>query len=101
MGCVSTTIMKLLQYPLPALTLSKKQCDDLVKPIHAVGLTQSGICRKFPKDLIYGSKELHGLGWDDLYVDQGTSKVEILLEHISSQSMTGKLLRSAIEWSSI
>ena len=99
--CISTTIMKTLQYPLPALTLTKKECRKLTSPIHEIGLPQSRICRKFPKDLVYGSTDTLGLGLDDLYVDQGTSKVEILLEHLYADNMTGSLLRSALEWSSI
>jgi hypothetical protein len=33
-----TTILKTLQYPLPALTLTEKQCDKIMAPILEVGL---------------------------------------------------------------
>ena len=99
--CVSSTILKILQYPLPELTLSRQECRQLLQPIRGVDLPISKICRKFPHDLLYGSKSTLGLGWDDLYVDQGTSKIEILLEHLYTDSTTGSLLRLALEWSSI
>ena len=54
-----------------------------------------------PKALVHGPRDKLGLGLDDIYIDQGAAKVEILLDHLHAKSMTGYLIRSAIEWSTI
>ena len=80
--------MNFLQYPLPALTLTKAECADLVAPIHAIGLPRSHICRKFPKDLVYGYSSSLCLGLDDLYVDQEVSHAETYMEHLHADTLT-------------
>ena len=51
--CLSSTIIKKLEYPLTALTLSKKECDKLIRIIKDIGLPQFKICKNFPLDLVH------------------------------------------------
>ena len=44
-----------LEYPLPALTLSKKECGELITVIKDAGLPQSSICKKNPLYLVHGT----------------------------------------------
>ena len=99
--CVSSTITKTLEYPLPALSLSRKDCQQIMKPVKDAGLSQASVCHTFPLDLVYGSTDLMGLGMTDLYVSQGLAHVEIVQEYIRSTCMIGSLLRTAIEWAKI
>ena len=50
---VNSTIMKTLEYPMIAITLSKKQWDYIMSPILIYSLPKSGIVRIFPRDVVY------------------------------------------------
>jgi hypothetical protein len=54
---MTTTILRTLHYPLPATTLTHKQCDAIMIPILQAGLPCSGIVRTFPRALVYGPSE--------------------------------------------
>ena len=99
--CVTSTIMKTLTYPLPALTLTNAECNHIFAPVRAAGLNHSSINRNYPSDLVFGDKALFGLGLDNLFEIQGVTKLTILQEYIHSDEITGTLLRSALEWATI
>jgi hypothetical protein len=50
-------ILKTLQYPLPALTLSEKDCDKIMALILKVRLPTMAICRNYPRKIVYAPKE--------------------------------------------
>ena len=87
------TIMKKLEYPLPALTLSEEDCEYIMAPILTTGLPKAGICKSLPRSLLYGNIEHQGLGLDNLYVTMGMSQLVLLLDHTWKKSITGKLMR--------
>ena len=58
-------------------------------------------CRKFPLDLVYGSKNYMGLGLTNLYDSQGLQHVAFFQQHVTSPDITGQLLRAAVEWAQI
>ena len=66
--CVDSTITKTLEYPLPALSLTKTEYKYIMHPVKEAGLAQAKVCRRYPLDLVYGSTDLMGLGLKDLYV---------------------------------
>ena len=98
---IPTTIMKSLEYPLAALSLTQAECNKLVRPIFNAALPQSKICRNFPHALIYGTKDVLGFNFNDLYIPQGAAKVKILLKHLYTDDLTGPLLRANLEWAQI
>ena len=59
---LNTTILKSLEYPMPALTLTKKQCTHIMAPALTVGLAKSGVSSRFPREAVYGPKGTGGLG---------------------------------------
>lgn len=89
---INTTIIKSLTYPLPALTLSKKQCASIMAPMLQVGLNAIGLTRNYPRALVHGSKKEHGLGIHDLYVEQGISYVHLIMKHLDTDTITGKFI---------
>ena len=96
---ISTTILKTLQYPLLALSLTRKQCDQLVHPIYETALPKSHICREFPQGLLYASKDVLGLDFPDMYVLQGILKVDYFIKNFNAlSSLKGPLLRTNMEW---
>ena len=95
---ISTTILKTIEYPLLALSLTRAECTKLVAPIFATALPKSKICRNFPRALLYGSKDVLGLDIPDIYILQGIYKLEFFLENYKAPSLKGPLLRANLEW---
>ena len=94
---ISTTIMKTLQYPLPALTLTEDECKHIMAPVLESGLPKSAICRNYPRAVLYGPKEEGGMGLWNLYDFQGLQRISYLQEHLSATTMLRELLRTSIE----
>ena len=94
---LNTTIVKTVQYPLPVLCLSQKECKSIMDPIIRSSLPKSAIARTYPHKVLFGPKEELGLNQLDLYVKQGTTKLALLVEHLVASSITGDLLRCSIE----
>ena len=51
---LTQTIMKKLEYPLLALTLTEDEGDFIMAPILNSGLPSAGLCRNIPRALLYG-----------------------------------------------
>jgi hypothetical protein len=95
---MTTTILLTLHYPLPATTLTLKQCDAIMTPILQAGMPSSGIVRTFPHALVYGSIEYQGLGVPNLFTSQGISPIERILKYSHLEDdMTGQLIRVSVE----
>ena len=79
---LTLTVMKKLEYPLQALTLTEKECDFIMAPVLMSGLPKAGICRHTPRALIYGDKEHQGLGLHNLFTTMGINRIQALMDHI-------------------
>lgn len=98
---IASTIMKTLEYPLCATTYTRRECANLVKPIHDTALPKARICQTISKDIIYGNREALGLGLDNVYISQGIDKVIFYMEEINGSSMSRNLIRANLEWAMI
>lgn len=94
---LNTTIMKSIEYALPALTLTEQECKKIMKPILEAGLPNMGICRNYPRNVLHGPIEEGGMNIPNIFTFQGTSRLTILQEHLSANTLTGELLRTSIE----
>ena len=94
---MNMTIMKTLEYPLVALTLTEKECDYIMAPVLAGGLPRAGICRNIPRSVLYGSLEHQGLGMHNLYNTMGLQQIQVLLDNTWKNTITGKLIRTSLE----
>lgn len=94
---LNTTIVKSLEYPLPALTLTEKECKEIIAPVLAVALPKSKVSRTYPRAVVYGPKGLLGLGMNNLYYVQGTKHIALLHQYVGTDTITGELLRACIE----
>lgn len=59
---LNAVAMKSIEYSLPALTLSEKECTEIMWPLLKNYLPKSGLNRNFPRDVLYGNIDIHGLG---------------------------------------
>jgi hypothetical protein len=90
--CLQTTIINTLNYALPATTLSKKQLENVMRPILDAGLSKSGICRKIARSVIFAPNKYMGFGVKHPYVSQGIYK--LLSFFNMSQPTTVKLIEA-------
>jgi hypothetical protein len=67
---LQSTILRTLMYPLPALRLSKEQLDRILAPILRYCLPALGICRNFPRHLVFSTLDYMGLNIPHLYYIQ-------------------------------
>jgi hypothetical protein len=64
---LTANLSRSLIYPLQATALSESMCYDIMKPALNQGLTQLGLCRNFPRALIFAPKSCLGLGLPHLH----------------------------------
>jgi hypothetical protein len=92
-----STIMKSLEYPLAATTMTKKQWDYVMGPLLMAALPRMGYVRTFPRDIVYAPKDLLGLGIMHPWFNQELTHLETCLQEGTSKSITGDLLRASAE----
>ena len=92
-----TGIVKGLEWPLVATTLTRKQCNYIMAPLLKVGLRASGVQWKINRKILYGSPSILGLGFPSLYTTSGIRKLIMLVNHGHKKTLTGGLIRATFE----
>ena len=92
-----STIVKKLEYPLLALTLTKEECNHILRPLYAATLPKARINCNFSQAMLRAPGGLLGLEMPCLYTQQIVSHMECLLRHGGTDSITGQLLEASIE----
>jgi hypothetical protein len=90
-------IMKSLEYPLMATSLSKVQCNKIMKPIRSAALPALGLNHHLPLDVVHGPQRYQGVGIPDLWTVQGILKLWLALQHGDAPTITGHQLRASME----
>ena len=94
---LTTGILKTLEYPLMATSLSRPQCKAILKPILAAALPSIHIATTLPLVVRHGPLLAQGLAIPDLWVLQGIHKIWAYLRHGDQTTITGQLLRASYE----
>ena len=95
---MQTTVMKQLEYPLPATSFTRKECDSIMAPVMQAGLSHSGIVNKVPKAIRFGPAGRQGFGIHDMFVTQGIDHFVRLVDHgYNKQDLTGSLIRATCQ----
>jgi len=89
--------MKQLEYPLMATTFTQQECDQILSLALKVALPAIGLNCHFPRDMIFGLNDHHGLGLPHLYNTQGFWHLQALMKFGASLDSTGKLLLHSYE----
>lgn len=71
-------IMKTMEYPLLATTISESELEGIMSILLQVGLSKSGICRNISRKAVYSSTKYFGFGIKHLYVTQGILKLKLV-----------------------
>jgi hypothetical protein len=83
-----STIWKTLDYPLTCTTLTKKQCEQIMRPEMSAGLAKSHICRSFPTSLLHTGAEALGAGLPHLFTVQCIALLSTLVSRSPGGSIT-------------
>ena len=94
---IQTSIMKKLEYPLLAMTLTREQCDNILKPLLRTALPRTRINRNFCGKTLRAPGGFLGLNFPCLYTSQVIAHMECLLRHGGQSTITGRLLEGTIE----
>jgi hypothetical protein len=92
-----STIWRTLAYPLPAINLTKEQCDHIMAPILHYILPAIGVCRNFPRSMVFTPNKFFGLGLPHLYTIQEISRLKDMMSHTFKNTTTGNLYRTSME----
>ena len=94
---LNTTISRKLMYPLPALTLTEKECTYIMAPAIRTALPKAGISSCISSIVRHAPIQSLGLEVPNLYTAMGTARTSLLVEHCWQKTPTGQLLQIAIE----
>ena len=86
-----------LKYPLPACSLTQKQCKAILYPAIKSALPKAGIASNLVTPVRDAPISSGGAGIVSLYHFQGTSRTAMLVEQIFKRTTTGKLLLTCVE----
>jgi hypothetical protein len=90
-----------LAYGTPATTLSYQECEDVQRAVVAAILPKMGIVRNAARKVVFGSAKYCGLGLDHLATIQNYSRLQYLIGHIRSKSITSKLIRQQLDYTQL
>ena len=94
---MNQTIIKGIEYPLAATTLTEPQLESAMTSIRQTALPRSGITRKLPLSVLYGPVELQGLGVSNPYYFQYCRHIQDLVDQTWRGTPTGNLILSNLE----
>jgi hypothetical protein len=90
-----------LAYGTPATTLSYKECEDVQRAVVAAILPKIGIVRNAARKVLFGTAKYCGLGINHLATIQNYSRLQYLIGHIRSKSITSKLIRQQLDYTQL
>ncbi|CAJ1939715.1 unnamed protein product [Cylindrotheca closterium] len=94
---IRTTIMKKLEYPMALTTLNAQQWQDIMSPVLQVCLPKSGVCRNFPRLVVFAPVDYQGLGVPHPFGKQVYKHLEMILRHMSGGTKTGAYMDANLQ----
>jgi hypothetical protein len=94
-------LMPSLGYGNPDTTFSKKDCEDIQRPVVNAILPKMGISRTAPRSVVFGTAQYRGLGLTHLAALQGHTCLHYLLGHLPCGDATGRLMQMLLEYTQI
>jgi hypothetical protein len=93
--------MPSMAYGTPATTLSYKECEDVQQTVVAAILPEMGIVPNAAIKAVFGSAKYGGLGLDHLATTYNYLRLQYLIGHIRSKSITSKLIRQQLDYTQL
>ena len=86
-----------VRYPMSIIGFSKRQCKRIESPVVSACLSAAGLCRTFPRAVVYAPVHLGGLGWLSMQTIQAQEMVTITLKHVKMNDTVGKLILISLQ----
>jgi hypothetical protein len=93
----SATIWKSITYLLPAMCLTKKECEMIMSPAINQALVLMGFCRHFPRAVVFAPQKYLGLGIQHIHTMQEILRLQDIINHTLKATFTGQLHRASLE----
>jgi hypothetical protein len=90
-----------LGYGTPATTLSKKDCEEIQRPVVNAILSKMGIAGTAPGAVVFETAQYGGLGLTHLAALQGHTRLKYLLGHLHCDDATGRLMQMLLEYTQL
>ena len=94
---LKTTIMKTLEYPMALTTFSAAEWEEVLSPVLMSILPKAGICRTFPRAVVYAPFRFQGLGIPHPFGVQMGKHLDMLLRHSANSTSTGVFLQATLQ----
>ena len=95
---LQSSILRTLQYPLPATTFSKQDAELIMQDLLPAALNALGLSSKFPRDVIHGPKRFQGIQIPHIYTAQGVAQISKVIRFTHDRtSLTGSMIRAEHE----
>jgi hypothetical protein len=90
-----------MQYSLVVGTFSENQMHLIQSPVYQVALTGLGYCSRSPSAIVYRPQTLGGIGLRHLFAEQGSLKLQALIQNIRCNSSLGQLMTLQLQWAQL
>ena len=94
---LKSTIVKSIEYPLAATSLSNQECTSVMDQILKAALPRANIVHNFARAVLYGPTQYQGLGLHDPFISQGIRHIKDIVEQQWKDTISGRLIRMNIE----
>jgi hypothetical protein len=81
-----------IKFPLPALSLTEKQCTNFQPQALIAFLTKANMNRHTARSIIHGPEEYGGLNIPHAYFLQSNGQLGLLVGHLRARDKTGTLI---------
>jgi exonuclease III len=95
--CVNTSILRTIEYPLTATSLTAKQCAYIMSPILKAMLPTIHVQRNMPRVLLYSPHRYQGRGINDPWAIQLIKHLLCILRHCGRPTLTGDFINATME----
>jgi hypothetical protein len=90
--------MPSMSYSLVVGTLSDRQSQKIQSPVTQATLTGLGYNSHTPHAIVYGPPSLGGIGLHHLFAEQGSLKMQVLLQQLRCNTKLGRLIKTQLQW---
>jgi len=94
---INSIVVRTLNWPLPAITISEEECTHIISPIIKNILAKLKVVRSIKRTVIYGTIHLQGMGMKNLYTLLGAIHITLLVQLHNSNTDLDMLLQTSLE----
>ena len=94
---IKATAMKTLEYVMPLTTLGRSDWVSVMSPILQASLHKAGVCRSFPRVVVFAPLKYQGLGIPHPLSLQVFHHLSMLMRHSANMTKSGQYLEANLQ----